>query len=110
MLMVLLELGFLSPLNLSHSLIGLKFRRKRANFMLIPLQMLNLQLGRLMLNHQFFIVSVFLNLQSLIVQESILNLNQLQVKNKDPQTLDANLVIFDRSRLASSNWLCRAHL
>ena len=77
--------------------------------MLIPLQVLNLQLGRLMLNHQVLIISVFLNLQSLIVRESILNLNQLQVKNKDPQTLDSNLDLFDRSRSASSNWLCRAH-
>ena len=77
--------------------------------MLIPLQVLNLQLGRLMLNHQVLIVSVFLNLQSLIVRESILNLNQLQVKNKDPQTLDSNLDLFDHSCSASSNWLCRAH-
>ena len=77
--------------------------------MLIPLQVLNLQLGRLMLNHQVLIISVFLNLQSLIVRESILNLNQLQVKNKDPQTLDSNLDLFDLSRSASSNWLFRAH-
>jgi hypothetical protein len=56
------------------------------------------------------IVSVFLNLQYLTVRESILNLNQLQVKNKIPQTFDSNLDIFDRSLSASSNWLCRAHL